>query len=89
MCHALGDLRARQVVEHPPGQAGAAVSSVDSYLPDHQGLRLIWAPVAADEAARFSSYLGNHRGSGEIAAPQQVCVGRIDVESGAVDGHLP
>lgn len=51
MCHALGDLRAGQVVEHPPGQAGAAVSSVDSYLPYHQGLRLIWAPVAADEAA--------------------------------------
>ena len=53
MCHALGELRARQVVEHPPGQAGAAVSSVDSYLPDHQGLRLIWAPVAADEAAEL------------------------------------
>src|SRR5690606_32786571 len=79
-----------QTVEQGGGEAAAAVRRVDRDLPDEQGARAVRPQISADEADRLAVLVAHDgRGGGEVAAPQQIAVRRVQVENLRVPGYPP
>ena len=71
-------------------EACAAVCPVDRDLPDEQGVRAVGAYVSGDETDRLAALVASDgRGGGEVPAPQQIAVGRVQIERPGVLGDTP
>src|SRR5690606_32565983 len=85
---ALGRGPRGQAVEHRRGQTPAAVCPVDRDLPDEQGVRAVGAYVSGDETDRLAALVASAgRGGGDVPAPQQIAVRRVQLEDLRVPGY--
>ncbi len=70
-----------QSVEQGGGQPSTTVRLVDRHLPHEQRVRPVRAYVPGDEADRHTVPVpGDGRRGGEVPAPEQIAVGRVQVE---------
>src|SRR5579875_3072224 len=78
-----------EMIEHAAGDPLSPVGAVDGYLPHEQRVRRVRAHVPGEEADDGLPGPRYHAGPREVPAPQQVAVGRVEVELAALAGQPP
>ena len=78
-----------QIVQKSRREALATLIRIDTDLPHEDRVGLGGAEEAGDEADHTALDLDHHRTVGELGAPQNVGVRRVQIEDSAVAGDFP